>query len=458
MKFTASEAQTAKARVNVVTSASESIEVAFAKIPEGGAQFAIGLVMATIATLLSTPAGIAQPSTTPEASAPPIDIPVEAPTETPSDPLLEAPPEEPLPVPEIVPIPPRATPSEPLSPVPGPIQEGEIRGEDTYTLGPGDQIVIDIFNVPEFSGANGTYTVLVDGTVIFPWIGRQRLAGLTLDETAELLEREYGSRGYIVDPLITVNLLTARSLRVSVVGEVKRPGAYSITPAGESSSPLAAEGAGDAGGATSQWPTVTQAIQAAGGITQLADLRNVQVRRSKRDGSEELIDINLWELIRTGQLNEDITLRDGDTLVIPTATALSPDEAILTGSASFAPGSIAVNVVGEVTSPGVIQVPPNTSLNQAIQAAGGFDRTRARTSRVTLVRLNPNGTAVSRRIEIDPSSGINEETNPALREGDTIVIGRTGIVAAGDFLSTVLTPLGNFLGVLNIFGIFDGGN
>lgn len=419
----------------------------------------IGLLIAVFASATYGSPGLAQTPAPPDATEPSVDIPVES-IEIGPNPLTEPPGEGSIQVPEIVPIPPRAVPMGPLAPLPGVSPDGLGRAEDTYTLGAGDQIVLDVFDVPEFSGTNGTYTVLVDGSVTFPWIGRVQLQGLTLDEAGALLEREYGSRGYIVDPLITVNLAAARTLRVSIVGEVKRPGAYAIGSTGEVGGALQADGTTGGGGTTvARWPSVTEAIKAAGGITQLADLRNVQIRRSQRDGSNQLIDVNLWELIRTGTLGGDITLRDGDTLVIPTAVALSPDEAILLGSASFAPATIIVNVVGEVVTPGPIEIPPNTSLNQAIQAAGGFDRIRARTGRVTLVRLNPNGTAVQRRIDIDLASGINEETNPALQPGDTVIIGRSGIVSAVDTLNTLLEPVGTVFGVFNnLDDLFGGGD
>ena len=410
---------------------------------------AIGLLVSVLATAVSPSPGLSQTPVPPGSTEPAVEIPVES-IETQPGSLTQPSGEGAVQVPEIVPIPSRVAPTGPLAPLPGVVPGSTGRPEDTYTLGPGDQIVLDVFDVPEFSGTNGTYTILVDGSVTFPWIGRVQLQGLTLNEAGDLLEREYGSRGYIVEPLITVNLTVPRALKVSVVGEVKRPGAYAIASTGEAGTALLADGT-TGGGTTgiSRWPSVTEAIKAAGGITQLADLRNVQIRRAQRNGSEQLIDVNLWELLRTGTLSGDITLRDGDTLVVPTAVALSSDEAILQGSASFAPATITVNVVGEVATPGPIEVPPNTSLNQAIQAAGGFNRQRARTGRVTLVRLNPNGTAVRRRVEIDLAAGINEETNPALRPGDTILIGRSGIVSTVDTLNTLLEPVGTVFGIFN---------
>ncbi|MBD3882762.1 polysaccharide biosynthesis/export family protein [Phormidium tenue FACHB-886] len=401
----------------------------------------MGLAVVAIASAATIVPSVAQtaPARTP------------ATTPTPSMPLQDA---------EIVPsTPSSATPiPEPaLSPNPIPTRgavvapPGVLPQEDTYVLGPGDQIGIDIFDVPEFSGDAGRYTVLIDGSINLPWVGRVLVQGLTLEQAADVLTQAYAP--FIRNPIITVNLGTARTLRVSVVGEVKRPGSYIISPAGETNVVLVGTPDAAGAGAASQWPSVTQALQAAGGITQLANLRQVQLRRALPDGSEQVIDVNLWELLRSGELSQDVALRDRDTLVIPRAETLSSDEALLNGSASFAPEIIRVNVVGEVVAPGIVEVPPNTSLNQALMAAGGFDSRRARRSRVELVRLNTDGTAVKRTVPVDMAAGINEQNNPALRDGDTIMVGRSSITGVRDFVDDVFGPFDGIFG--RILDIFD---
>ena len=342
-------------------------------------------------------------------------------------------PTTPVPVPALTPnrVPNRGTTLAPAGTVPQ---------EDAYVLGSGDQIGIDIFDVPEFSGANGRFVVLIDGSINAPWVGRVQVKGLTLEQAAGVLTKAYAP--FVKNPLVTVNLLTARTLRVSVVGQVKRPGSYIITPQGQTNQILVGDAA-IAGNGANQWPTVTQALQAAGGITQMANLRQVQLRRAMPDGTEQVIDVNLWELLRTGELSQDVALRDRDTLVIPKADNLSPDEALVNGSASFSPATIRVNVVGEVPNPGPVEVAPNISMNEALLTAGGFDSRRARRSRVTLVRLNGDGTVIKRTVPIDLAAGINDETNPALREGDTIMVGRSSLTSIRD-------------GVGDFFGGFDG--
>ncbi|HEY9629231.1 MAG TPA: polysaccharide biosynthesis/export family protein [Coleofasciculaceae cyanobacterium] len=425
---------------------------------EKALQPVLGLTIAALATVTciapsSAQDSVSQTSTTPGAT----QIPVTPPT--PVSPAAQS--EETRPTLEEggasatpVPAPGLAPSTVPNRTLIAPSPTSTASGEDTYLLGAGDQIGLDIFDVPELSGANGRYTILVDGSINLPWVGRISLQGLSLEQASSKVTTAYAP--YIRNPLITVNLLTARTLRISVVGEVKRPGSYIISPAGTTNQILVGDAAVAGAGAASQWPTVTQAIQSAGGITQLANLRQIQIRRPIPNGSEQLIDLNLWELLRTGRISQDITLRDRDTLIIPKAETISSDEALLIGSASFAPATIRVSVVGEVAEPGIVEVSPNTSLNQALLSAGGFDKRRARTSRVDLIRLNTDGTAVRRTVPIDLASGINEENNPSLRDGDTIIVGRSGITGVRDFLDDVFGPLDGVVG--RIFDIFNVGD
>jgi len=232
-------------------------------------------------------------------------------------------------------------------------------------------------------------------------------------------------------------------IKIAVVGQVGRPGTYTVNG-----------GAGGGGGAnrTSGPPTLTQAIQVAGGIKPSADIRQIQVRRFTRLGSEQVIDVNLWQLLQAGDLSQDVALQEGDTVSVPTATSLDPAEASALAEASFSPNTIRVNVVGEVTKAGAVEVPPNTPLNQALLAAGGFNN-RARKRSVELVRLNPNGTVTKRDVDVDLSQGINDKTNPPLRNNDVIVVRRSGLASFSDTLSTVLSPIGGVFTFLRLFGL-----
>lgn len=235
------------------------------------------------------------------------------------------------------------------------------------------------------------------------------------------------------------------SINVAVVGEVNRPGTYEIS----------AKIPGNLQNNNSDThpipPTLTEAIKEAGGIKPLANIRQVEIRRLTRTGSQQKIQVNLWELLKTGNIAQDPILQQGDTIIIPTASRLDPSEASTIALASFSPATIRVNVVGEVKQPGVVEVPPNTPLNQALMAAGGFDMERANKNKVELIRLNTDGTASRKEIEVNFSQGINENTNPILQANDVIIVNRSKATATNEGLGTLLKPLEFFFPFLRLF-------
>jgi len=425
--------------------------------------------------------------------------------------------------------------------------------ESAYRLGAGDRIRIEIFRVPQYSGE---HDILVDGSVNLPVAGVVDLAGLTLDQASEAIAIAYSN--ILRQPRITVSLVTRRSLRIGIAGEVTEPGSYTLSgngsdvptitalletaggltqmadlrqvqiyrpqrfgptqvinidlwqllqtgdlrydvtlrdgdtvmvPTAESlnlaealqvsaasfasdeSRPLnvavvgevfrpgpytvtgtartGAAGMPGGGGGTSIPPTVTRAIQVAGGIRPMANVRDIQIRRQTRTGGEQTIAVNLWQLLQTGDLTQDIVLQEGDTVIVPTATAIDEEEAAQIAAASFSPDTVKVNVVGEVGRPGIIEVAPNTPLNQALLAAGGFNN-RASRGEVDLIRLNPDGTVERREIPVDFTQGTDDETNPPIRNNDVIIVGRSTPATIGDTLDTIARPLSSAISLFTI--------
>lgn len=246
-----------------------------------------------------------------------------------------------------------------------------------------------------------------------------------------------------------------KPIKVAVVGEVVRPGPYTVTAA--TSGAATADSASGSnrnvgGGSSTEPPTVTQAIQVAGGITQSADIRNVEVRRTTRDGSEQVIVVNLWDLLQEGNLAEDVILQQGDTIRVPEAETLTASEATELASASFSAAIINVNVVGEVQRAGRVSIAANSPLNQALLAAGGFDNRRARKSSVELIRLQPNGTVQKREIEVDFTADVNDQSNPPLRPNDVIIVRRSGFTRVTDTLGTIVSPVSNVFSILRFLG------
>ncbi|NEQ25037.1 MAG: sugar transporter, partial [Microcoleus sp. SIO2G3] len=145
---------------------------------------------------------------------------------------------------------------------------------------------------------------------------------------------------------------------------------------------------------------------------------------------------------------QDAILQEGDTIAVPIATAIDPEESRLRRRATISPDSIQVNVVGEVPTPGALQLEPDSTLNQAILAAGGFNN-RARRSTVQLIRLNDDGTVSRQTLEVDFAQGI-AANNPTLENNDVVIVGRSGLASASDTLGQILAPLGNALSILQL--------
>ncbi|MEO1067534.1 MAG: SLBB domain-containing protein [Cyanobacteria bacterium J06638_6] len=305
-----------------------------------------------------------------------------------------------------------------------------------YRLGIGDVIDVKLFGI---EGYGGQFIVLQDGTVNLPQIGQVFIAGSTFAE-AESTLTAYFSR-FIQQPRVTVAPVTLRPVRVAISGEVRRPGSYTVQRPQED---VRSNNSFDA-----RFPTLTEAIAQAGGITADADISEVMLRRTTGYNEKQTSTYDLWELIQSGDLTKDVILQGGDEIFIPTAVALTAQQASDLADANFAPDTISVYVAGEVDNPGQIQVPLNTSLNEVLLNAGGFNN-RANSQTVDLIRLDANGTAQKLQIAVDFTENVSDANNPVLRDRDVIVVDRSGLAVFGDTTNTLLSPFTNIIN--SIFG------
>jgi polysaccharide export outer membrane protein len=236
-----------------------------------------------------------------------------------------------------------------------------------------------------------------------------------------------------------------KPIGVVIVGEVNRPGPYTVFASDVRSTNQQTElsfvSIDQQQGAVVGLPTITRALKIAGGITTEADIRRVQIRRRVRGGNEQTIMVNLWDLLQKGDATQDILLQEGDSVIIPTAATVDLAEVSQLATSSFSPNAISINIVGEVIRPGALQVRPSTSLHQALLTAGSFNQLRANKDRVELLRLNPNGTVSRRTIEVDFAQGLNPNNNPTLRNNDVILVARSGYARVGDNINRFLQPI-----------------
>ena len=320
----------------------------------------------------------------------------------------------------------------------------ELLQDDAYILGPGDGLSVRFLIETELSS---TLQILNDGTASLPLLGSVRLTGLTLSQASLWLQSLYARQ--LLRPDLQLSVTAPRPLRVAVVGQVERQGIYTLTTS-EASKTEAAVG-------ISGLPTLVDAIQKAGGITDQADLRQVVLQR-RLPGDRALFKrtrLNLLSLVFDGDLAQNPLLFDGDTIRVLKAEE-PVTEAIELSSTTLAPTTINVNVVGEVKSPGSVAVPANTPLIQGILAAGGPQQWRANTSDVELVRINRNGTATRERFRINYSLGASNAKNPPLRDRDTVIVNRSALAKTSDAIGAITSPLSGLVNAWTLLDLING--
>lgn len=131
-----------------------------------------------------------------------------------------------------------------------------------YRVGPSDVLSLKVFQEPELS--NDKLVVDSTGSIYVPLIGSVVAAGKTRNELANEIASRLNER-YIVNPQVTLNVVTAVTQRVTVEGEVKKPGLF----------PLAGQ------------MTLLQALALAEGTTDVAQIRDVVVFRNM--GEQRLV-------------------------------------------------------------------------------------------------------------------------------------------------------------------------
>lgn len=299
--------------------------------------------------------------------------------------------------------------------------------DPSYILGPGDQVEITVFGYAEYTGPQ---TVLPDGTFALPVIGSITAVG----KTAGDLDNELTNRlqTILVNPDVTVRLTTLRPVVINVAGEVQRPGPIELTTS------------------DSRVITLSSALVQAGGVTRNADIREVVVRRDLANGESAEVTVNLWDSIGSDNPQEDLVLQPGDSILVPRLPEGETFDRRLLARSSLAPETIKVRVVGEVATPGEIEISPDASVSTAVVIAGG-PTDDARMREVALLRLSEDGSS----IETQTLDLRDFNDNVQIQDGDVIIVPEVGAASFARGLGRVLGPLNGVFGIFNIFnGLF----
>lgn len=319
--------------------------------------------------------------------------------------------------------------------------------KSSYIIGPGDTLNLVIFDLPEYFIEDGL-KVLNDGSASFPIIGSQYVSKLTIEQARQYLKEKY--RKEILNPEIQLNLKYPRPIKVSVIGEVKSPGIYSIKQNNiNQSSQISSLG-------FTGMPTVVDAIQMAGGIKQMSNLKKVKLSRRLPgyNSQYKTTNLDLFSAIFDGQQDQNLFLFDGDIIKL-TKSEDFPRDIKKISQINISPKTIEIYVIGQVNSPGKMEVSVNTPLIQAIYLAGGPINSRANKKNVELIRIKENGAAIRKKFNIKLNKSISAEYNPPLRDQDVVYVRSNTINRLNNNLGTLsetINPVVTGITLLKLLG------
>ena len=314
-----------------------------------------------------------------------------------------------------------------------------------YLIGPGDILELTLLDIPDFSGE---YTVLNDGTIPLPLIGSIYLNNLSISQASNLIENKY--RTQLLRPELHLIVKVPRPILVSLIGEIEVPGIYSLTNNEKSNI------AGGQQIRNNGLPTLIDAIQKAGGITQNANLEKVTVIRRMPGLEKEYkkTEISLIDLLFKGDHEQNLFLFDGDIIELTKASQIT-ENTMKIAQANLSPKIINVRVVGEVNNPGQLNLSANTPLIQAVYSAGGPTSWKANKGNITLVRVNPNGSVTKKKFKLDLNSDVSVEKNPPLKDRDIVYVQSTRFNKVNKGISTVTEPISSIVTAITLFKLLD---
>jgi polysaccharide biosynthesis/export protein len=170
------------------------------------------------------------------------------------------------------------------------IKTNQLVTEDpAYVIGAQDVLDINVWKEPEITR---TVPVRPDGKISLPLVKDIQAAGLTPTQLTMLIAERL--QKYVADPQVTVVVREINSRRFYILGEVARPGAFTLLPG----------------------MTILQALSGAGGFTQFASPKGIYLLRNE-NGKQTRYPFNYKEVLKGINPQQNLILRTGDTVVVP---------------------------------------------------------------------------------------------------------------------------------------------
>ena len=234
-----------------------------------------------------------------------------------------------------------------------------------YVLGPGDSIRVQLFG-----NVNGIYEYEVtrDGVLNLPELGPITVAGLPFSEFRADLDRRVGEM--LIGTQVSTTIGQLRTIRVFVLGDVNRPGSYVVT----------------------SLATISSAIYAAGGISDIGSLRDVQLKRRGQTASR----LDLYDLLLNGDTSDDARLQPGDVVFVP-------------------PVGPQVSVSGAVKRPAIYEIAGGETIDRVIALAGGLsDEAFADGARVERIESGAGRVVLSLGADTRATNGMTARAGDAV--------------------------------------------
>ena len=240
-----------------------------------------------------------------------------------------------------------------------------------YVLGVDDELSIDIYG---FSEKTSKYKINTEGQIRIPNIGPVTLAGLTIEEAKTKLKGVL-SKTYpglqSGNTFLQVSLGQIRSIRVTLIGEVNKPGSYEL----------------------SSLSTLANALYASGGPSANGSFRKIDLMRN----GKRLVTFDLYDFLLNGDLSKNILLKDDDIIKVH-------------------PYSVRLTLTGAVKKPAIFESEPGESLGTIIEKyAGGFADV-ANKNKITVTRI----TDIGKNIVNVESKDLNSFS---VKSSDSVVVG-----------------------------------
>jgi len=236
-----------------------------------------------------------------------------------------------------------------------------------YVIGPGDEVKIMLWG-----RVNAQYNLVVDrdGKITIPQIGPIPVAGLTFEDMSKHLIKQAEQ---IVGANIDITMGALKSIPIFVLGDVKRPGAYTI----------------------GSFATITDALLIAGGPSEIGSMRNVQLKRKDKI----IATYDLYDLLLKGDKSKDMILQAGDVVFVPVAGPV-------------------VGIAGNVKRPAIYELKDKSTLYELFELAGGI-LPSAYTQQIQVERIVKN----ERQIVFDiDDKRLEKAKNIALQDADFVKV------------------------------------